>query len=224
MSTAPSVIVLDVNGTLSDLGPLAEAFTRAGLPATLTRAWFAEVLRDGFALTAAGTNPDFADLAADGLRGLLAETCGPGRYPEQVDSIMAVFRNLPLHPDAAPGLRALGCLAPLVTLSNGAPSVAESLLRRGGIRDELSRLLSVQDAPRWKPAREAYEYAAHRTGHTVGQMLLVAAHPWDIHGAGAAGLRTAWINRTGAAYPSSFARPDIEVPDLVALAGELSGP
>jgi hypothetical protein len=29
-------------------------------------------------------------------------------------------------------------------------------------------------------------------------MLLVAVHPWDIHGAAQAGMGTAWVNRTGA--------------------------
>ncbi|WP_051427643.1 HAD hydrolase-like protein [Arthrobacter sp. H20] len=109
-----------------------------------------------------------------------------------------------------------------MALTNGAISVAESLLGRGGIPDEFSRLHSVQDAPRWKPAREAYDYAARETGQTVDRLLLVAVHPWDIHGANAAGLKTAWINRTGAFYPSYFTAPDIEAEELVALAGKLA--
>lgn len=51
--------------------------------------------------------------------------------------------------------------------------------------------------------------------------MLVAVHPWDIHGA-AAGLRTAWINRTGATYPSYFRAAEIEAKDLVDLAEILS--
>lgn len=223
MTTRPSVIVFDVNETLSDMSPLADAFTRAGVPASLARLWFTEVLRDGFALTSAGDNPAFADLATDSLHRLLTQTSGPGDYQEQVDSIMAVFTNLSLHPDAAAGISALSRITELITLSNGATSVAESLLGRGGVRDEFSRFLSVQDAPRWKPAREAYDYAGRETGQTVDRLLLVAVHPWDIHGANAAGLKTAWINRTGASYPSYFTGPDIEAEDLVALAGQLAG-
>ncbi|MBG6218923.1 2-haloacid dehalogenase [Arthrobacter sp. CAN_A6] len=223
MTTRPSVIVFDVNETLSDMGPLADAFTRAGVPASLARLWFTEVLRDGFALTSAGDNPAFADLATDSLHRLLTQTSGPGDYQEQVDSIMAVFTNLSLHPDAGPGISALSRITQLITLSNGATSVAESLLSRGGVQDKFSRFLSVQDAPRWKPAREAYDYAARETGQTVDQLLLVAVHPWDIHGANTAGLKTAWINRTGASYPSYFTAPDIEAEDLVTLAGKLTG-
>jgi 2-haloacid dehalogenase len=48
-------------------------------------------------------------------------------------------------------------------------------------------------------------------------MLLVAVHPWDIHGAARAGLRTAWLNRTGAAYPAYFEAPEITVTALTEL-------
>ncbi len=101
--------------------------------------------------------------------------------------------------------------------------MAETLLSRGGVRDQFSRFLSVQDAPRWKPAREADDYAARVTGETADRLLPVAVPAWDIHGANAAGLKTAWINRAGASYPSSFTALDIEAEDLVALAGKLAG-
>ncbi|WP_028278485.1 haloacid dehalogenase type II [Arthrobacter sp. H5] len=222
MTATPSVIVFDVNETLSDMGPLAEAFTRASAPASLARLWFTEVLRDGFALTAAGNNPAFTDLATDSLSRLLAQTLGPGDYQKQIEAIMGVFKNLPLHPDAAPGIKALSRITQLITLSNGATSVAEALLERGGVQDKFSRFLSVQEAPRWKPAREAYDYAARELNQSVNQLLLVAVHPWDIHGANVAGLQTAWVNRAGASYPSYFTPPDIEAEDLLVLADKLA--
>ena len=224
MNDAPAVIVFDVNETLSDMGPLGATFTGLGMPSHMARIWFAEILRDGFALTAAGDNPAFADLATDSLQRLIAETSGPGEHQDQVDQIMETLKGLSLHPDAASGITALREIAELVTLSNGAASVAESLLTRGGVRDAFSRLLSVQDAARWKPAREPYDYAARECGQPADRMLLVAVHPWDIHGANAAGLRTAWINRSGGTYPAYFSKPDIEAADLQALAGKLSRP
>ncbi len=222
MTITPSVIIFDVNETLSDMSPLAEAFSQAGMPPSLTRPWFADLLRDGFALTATGDNSDFADLATDNLHRLLTQTSGPGNYQRQVNDIMGMFKNLAMHADVAPGITALSRVAELVTLSNGATSVAESLVTQGGVRNDFKRFLSVQDAPRWKPARESYDYAARETGHTVDELLLVAVHPWDIHGAHAAGLRTAWINRTGATYPSYFTAPNIEAENLIAIAGKLT--
>ncbi len=61
---APSLIVFDVNETLSDLEPMAQRFTDIGLPAQLATTWFAQVLRDGFALT----SPDRRSRARANLR------------------------------------------------------------------------------------------------------------------------------------------------------------
>jgi 2-haloacid dehalogenase len=52
-------------------------------------------------------------------------------------------------------------------------------------------------------------------------MLLVAVHPWDIHGAHQAGMRTGWIARQPAPYPAHFAAPDLQVQDLAALAEQI---
>ncbi|GAA1112907.1 haloacid dehalogenase type II [Nesterenkonia jeotgali] len=218
MTPVPAVLVFDVNETLSDMRPLAAAFEAAGLPAGAASLWFSEVLRDGFALTTTGVNPDFVTLARDGLDRRLAATSETRDRAAEVDRILEVFKHLDLHPDVAPGVTALSRTAELVTLSNGSAAIAESLLESGGVRGRFAQCLSVQDAPRWKPAREAYDYAAQQTGRAAQELMLVAVHPWDIHGAAAAGLRTAWINRTGAAYPSYFQAPEIEAEHLVGLA------
>lgn len=102
------------------------------------------------------------------------------------------------------------------------PPRSDTLLRSAGIRERFSALLSVQDAPAWKPARSAYEHAAERCGREPGRMLLIAVHPWDIHGAHQAGLRTAWINRTGAQYPGYFSPPDLKATDLPSIAEQLA--
>jgi 2-haloacid dehalogenase len=51
--------------------------------------------------------------------------------------------------------------------------------------------------------------------------MLVAVHPWDIHGAKAAGLRAAFINRTGAPYPEPMHAADLVAPSLTELARQL---
>ena len=106
----------------------------------------------------------------------------------------------------------------LVTLSNGSASVAEALLERAAIRGHFERLLSVEDAGRWKPAPRAYAYALDECGVAPKDAMLVAVHPWDIDGACRAGLRTAWLNRSDARYPAYFRKPDLQPTSLVALA------
>ena len=221
--SAPLVIVFDVNETLSDMAPLGEAFAQVGAPRALAKLWFATLLRDGFALTASGGKESFATIGADALRTLLGAEGISGNLETAVERVMAAMQNLSLHPDVPDGIRALAAAGHrLVTLTNGAAANTDKLLVAGGVRDKLEQLLSVEDAPAWKPARPAYEYAATAAGTAPSGMLLVAVHPWDIHGAAKAGLRTAWINRTGARYPSYFQSPDITIPGLTGLPAVLA--
>jgi 2-haloacid dehalogenase len=222
--TAPSVIVFDVNETLSDMSPLGDRFAETGAPASLARLWFTTLLRDGFALTAAGDNSAFAEIGAEALRGLLTGLDLRMEADAAVEHIMQGMAGLELHADVADGVSSLKAAGyRLATLTNGSTDVAENLFTTAGIRDSFDLLLSVDDAPAWKPARGAYDFAAAACGTDPEQMLLVAVHPWDIHGASRAGLGTAWINRSEAPYPAYFAEPDYTVPSLPELARTLSG-
>jgi len=140
-----------------------------------------------------------------------------------VEHVMQGMTQLSVHSDVADGVRALRAAGyRLVTLTNGATAVAEQLFAAAGIRADFERLLSVDDAPAWKPVTAAYSYAADVCGVPARDLLLVAVHPWDIHGASRAGLGTAWINRTERPYPGYFAAPDIVVSRLTDLAGALT--
>ncbi len=222
--TTPSVVVFDVNETLSDMTPLQQRFEDVGLPAAETATWFAGLLRDGFALTSTGANPAFADLGAESLRvRLLAAGAGPDTVDGSVEHVMGGFGGLATHPDVVEGVRALRAVGlRLVTLSNGSSSVAEGLLTRAGIIDDFEQLLSVADAPAWKPVSSAYQHALDACRVSGAEAVLVAVHPWDIDGAAKAGLRTGWLNRTGGRYPAYFRAPELVATDLVDLAAQLA--
>jgi 2-haloacid dehalogenase len=180
---APSVIVFDVNETLSDMSPLSDRFAETGAPASLAKLWFATLLRDGFALTAAGDNSAFAEIGSEALRGLLAGTDLGMEQEAAVDHIMQGMAGLGLHPDVPEGVSALKAAGyRLVTLTNGSTGVAEKLFTGAGIRDSFDRLLSVEDAPAWKPARAAYDHAATACGTDPEQIAPGGCpplgHPW----------------------------------------------
>jgi 2-haloacid dehalogenase len=219
----PAVVIFDVNETLSDLGPLAGSFERAGLSPREVEPWFAGVLRDGFALTSVGVNPAFAEVAAEALRVRLAALDLAGTALDSaVSAVMGTFGDLEVHPDVVEGVRAVRELGVrLVTLSNGSTAVAEGLLDRAGLSDAFERLLSVEDTSAWKPHPASYAHALSTCGVAADDAMLVAVHPWDIDGAARAGLRSGWLNRTEARYPSYFTAPDVEVADLPGLARAL---
>ncbi|GGF41376.1 dehalogenase [Marmoricola endophyticus] len=217
--TPPRLVVLDVNETLSDLSPLADRFVDLGAAPQSAATWFASVLRDGFALTASGRSARFADIGAALLPGLVPPQDAEAAWAHVLEG----FMTLPAHDDVVPGLRALrDAGVRVVTLSNGAAAVAQALLDRTGLEDVVEATLSVEDAEAWKPGAAAYAYALERTGVRADEAMLVAVHPWDVDGARAAGLRTAWVDRAGTSYPSHFARADVEVTSLTDLAAVLS--
>ena len=178
MQPRPSVIVFDVNETLSDMAPMAGRFADVGAPGLLATAWFAAVLRDGFALAAAGGKEAFSRLARGALEAALVGISLNRPAAEAADHILAGFGDLSVHPDVPDGVRLLRESGMrLVTLSNGSADVAGRLLAKAGNRGEFEHLLSVEDADAWKPAPAAYAYAARACTVPIGQMLLVAVHP-----------------------------------------------
>jgi 2-haloacid dehalogenase len=225
MNPAPSVALLDVNETLSDLAPLAERFEQVGAPGDLLPTWFAATLRDGIALAASGRYADFPDVARGALRQLLARIEGLGPpLDEAAGHILAGIGTLPVHPDVEPGLRRLrdaGLRA--ATLTNGSAASAEGLLERAGVADLVERTFDVSEVGRWKPAAEPYEHACRKLGVPPGAAVLIAVHPWDVHGAMCAGLRGAWLDRHGDPYPGVFLAPDVRASDLPALVDRLIG-
>jgi 2-haloacid dehalogenase len=217
-----STVVFDVNETLSDLEPLQERFRDLGAPGHLAPLWFASVLRDGMALAATGHSAPFADVGRTVLASMLDRRSLDREVDEAVQHVMEGFMGLSVHADVPEGIAALeGEGLRLVTLTNGSSAVADRLLTGAGLREAFEQLLTVEDAELWKPARSAYEFAAAQCGTSLSDMVLVAVHPWDIHGAATAGMRTAWINRGGHTYPRHFTAPDVEVTGVDELAEQL---
>lgn len=205
----PAVLVFDVNETLSDLTLLGRRFGDAGAPAEVLPQWFAGVLRDGFAVTAAGGYVDFAELARDNARGLLAQLERPPENLEgAVEHVVSGFAELDVHSDVVAGVRALHERGyRLVTMTNGDAALTDTLLRRAGIRDRFEALFDVTGPRRWKPHPSAYHYPLERCGVRPGEAMLVAVHPWDVDGAQRAGLTGAWLRRGTAGYPRSLSEP-----------------
>ena len=186
----------------------------------MAKTWFAELLRDGFALAAVNASSPFARIAADSLRVGLHNVALDRGSEEAVTHVLAGFGGLELHPDGAAGINALhGLGIRLVTLSNGSASIAEGLFERVGIRDAIELVLSVEDAGVWKPAPGAYRYALERCGVDATDAMLVAVHPWDIDGAARAGLATPDSHPLGHLSTAGKTRIDPATGDPVESAG-----
>ncbi|MFE3452496.1 haloacid dehalogenase type II [Nonomuraea sp. NPDC059194] len=218
LTRRPDVVIFDVNETLTDMEPLRTRFEEVGLPGELMATWFAGVLRDGFALTAAGGYVEFAAIASDVLQGLLAGA-KVDAGDEAISHVLSGFAALRVHPDVPDGMRMLrnGGIR-LLTMTNGAAAMTEQILAREGLLELVEARLDVSGPRVWKPGRAAYDYAVERAGVRPDQAALVAVHPWDIDGAQRAGLIGAWLDRRGTPYPTVMSAPQLSAPDLKTLA------
>lgn len=91
-----------------------------------------------------------------------------------------------------------------------------------GIRDQLEEVLSADAVERYKPAREAYEHAAEKLDVKPGDIVLVAAHAWDVTGAIAAGCQAAFVARPEKVLSPGAPKPQFEARDILALAEQIA--
>lgn len=212
----PAVVALDVDETLLDLAPVRATLVEAGQPESLLRAVVARTLLTGFAATVVGdwcSFRDAFDAALEQESGLPADARA---------GVLDAFAELSPHPDVEPALRRLTeAGVRVVTLSHGSPGVAEAGLARGGITPLVEAALTSESVRAWKPAREAYLWAAGRCGVAPERLALVAAHGWDVLGAQRAGLTGVWFPRGERVYPAVYEAPHVRAANLAEAVEEL---
>jgi 2-haloacid dehalogenase len=211
--TPLALVILDVNETLFPLQPVEARMSEVGLDGRF-ELWFTRILRDGFAAAAAGGFVGFRDLAGHHLRELLRR-----HRLEATDAVvthvLSGFDEVVPHPDVAAGLTLLrDAGVPAVALTNGAEDLTRAFLDRSGLTGLVAAVHDVGEVGRWKPAPQAYRFVLEGRGVAPAAAAMVAAHPWDLFGAGSAGLVTAWVDRDGVGYPEAFGRPDVSATRL----------
>ena len=142
--------------------------------------------------------------------------CGIDEAPiEAAFEVYFAARNrVDCYPDTVPALQALAARLPLASLSNGNADLA-----RIGLRGHFRHCVSARECGVGKPHAAIFHETCTRLGLAPEHVLHVGddAH-LDVAGARGAGLRTAWLNRDGAAWPDTAGpRADIEVRDLAEL-------
>ena len=139
---------------------------------------------------------------------------------EALREFMNAYKGLHPFGDAIQGLRELANRYKLVALSNGEQWYLEELLRNN-VPISFDAIISVDQVGAFKPSPGVYRKAVQRLGCEPGEIMMVAAHSFDILGAQACGFRAAYVDRYGLPTEESEYQPDIIVDDFVELASRL---
>ena len=141
---------------------------------------------------------------------------------DQVDDFMKVYQELSPFQDAVQGLQQLSGHYRLVALSNGERWLLEHLVHNR-IKVPFDAIISVQEAGVFKPHPAVYRTAARILQSEPQEIMMVAAHSFDIMGARACGYRGAFVNRYDLPFDETPYQPDITVSDFNQLASHLLG-
>ncbi len=140
--------------------------------------------------------------------------------PATIARLATAGRRLPPWPDSVAGLERLARRFPLVGLSNAGRTALLRLNAHAGLR--WHQALSAEDVQAYKPAPEVYRLALDVAGCPPERVLMVAAHAWDLRGAQAVGMRTAYVERPVGDPPTSTDAFDWRFGELDQLVSSLT--
>lgn len=212
------IAVFDMNETTLDLSPVRETVeVLLGTPRAF-ELWFARLIRHSMVITATGRHQPFGSLGIAALE-TQADADGvtlPDDAAKQVGVAMAALRP---YPDVETGLdHLLASGWRLVALTNTGQAAIDAQLETCGLAGRFERVLSVDAVGVFKPSAAPYRHAAEVTGADPAEMWMVACHDWDLAGAKAVGMSTAFVERSGMPTSPAYPKPDISADGFVELA------
>ena len=220
-------LCFDVYGTLCDTSDVREALGRElgasdALVAELDATWRDKQLQYATETALMDDYYPFGEVTADALAYAL-DQWGVETDASTREALVDAYDRLDPYPDAVGTLERLSEAGHEVTaLSNGDPEMLDALASNAGLDAHLDRVVSADEVSTFKPDPAVYENAAERAGRPLGECRLVSGNAWDVAGASAAGMETAWVNRGGDPSERVGGEPSLEVEGLAGVADELA--
>lgn len=179
--------------------------------------WFSTMLHYSLVSTAIDEYKDFGQIGVAALM-MVAES-----HDIKLDAdgarkaIVGPLLSIPAHPDVPDALKSLSKKYVLVSFTNSSNKGVETQMKNSGLINLFNRRLSIEDIKVYKPQLKSYQWALEQMKIKPEEALMVAAHAWDVAGAKAAGMKTAFIARPGKVLYPLADKPDVVVSDLKAL-------
>lgn len=215
------VLVFDVNETLLDMTPLKKAVNALLNEEQGFRIWFGMLLHYSTVSNSINEYYNFTTIAAATLD-MAATSLHKKVTEEDIKETLSVIKSLQTYPDVIKGLQLLKENGfRLITLTNSPPSALKEQLKNSNLTDYFEQALSIDTIEKYKPAAETYLWAAEKLAVQAEEMLMIAAHGWDLAGASHAGLATCFIAREWQSLYTLSSKPDFVANDILAMAEKL---
>lgn len=223
---AGEALAFDMYGTLVDpirIRKRLEEYVPGQEAQSIAEIWRQKQLEYTFRLTAMEKYEDFEHVTRKALDYAL-EASGRNLQARQKDALIAQYNDLETFADVAPGLERLKNAGhQMVVFSNGSPSMLDALMDAADLRPYFDGYFSVDEVEVYKPSPIAYRRVAERLERPIGDVRLVSSNPFDDVGAEAAGMRAAWVDRSGGLFDTLGPAPEMIVGTLTELADVLEG-
>lgn len=210
------VLLFDLNETLLDLAEVRKSVANIlNGGDDVVSLWFETMLHYSLVANATDEYQNFGDIGAAALV-MLSKNRTLQLDMDGAKKALAPIRSAPSHPDVPTALQDLSEKGyRMAVLTNSPREGMKAQLENAGIDTFFERKLSVEDIGIYKPNRHVYRWAARKLGVAPEDCLFIAGHGWDVAGARAAGMHTAFLSRAGQnLYPlapePTFNEPDLE--------------
>jgi 2-haloacid dehalogenase len=208
-------VLFDLNGTLLDPSVIERAAEPA-LPGGFALGVLDDAILQAMTDSLAGDYRPFSGYLEAAVRRRLTLMGGD---PDGAEAAVAAASRMPAFPEARRALELLRDAGfRLAVVTNSARTAGEHALRQAGIREHFDHVVGSDEVAIYKPSLRLYRHAVARLGASAGDCWLVAAHGWDVLGAGRAGLRTAWVSRKERVLLATVPEPSARGADLVEVA------
>jgi 2-haloacid dehalogenase len=218
------ILAFDVYGTLIDPFRM-EDHLRAAFGEKAKEAselWRSKQIEYSFRRALMKTYRNFDACTEQALRYVSAHL-GVPLSEEAQTHLLSKYQQLPAYPDVAGALDELAAQGyKIAACSNGTVSAVRGSLDHVGILPRFSKIVSVDPIRTFKPDPAVYEYLVTELRTQKEGVWLISSNPFDVIGAKACGLHTAWVQRDAKRIfdPWEF-EPDVVVQSLAELKGAL---
>jgi 2-haloacid dehalogenase len=210
-------LVFDAYGTLFDVHSVIstcnQIFPAQG--AMISQIWRTKQLEYSWLRSQMGRYEDFWKVTEAALA-YACKSLGLNCRPETRKRLMDAYLHLSPYPEVPEALRELAGYKRAI-LSNGAPRMLRAAVESAGLRGMFVQVLSVDAVKRFKPDPRVYALAPKGLRVAKSSIGFVSSNFWDIAGAKAFGLKSFWVNRSGAPPEELGLVPDATLASLADL-------